>query len=37
MLAATLVTTALAFPVVVVSAVVETYVSPHLLTAVLPG
>jgi hypothetical protein len=37
MLAATLVTTALAFPVVVASAVVETYVSPHLLVAVLPG
>jgi hypothetical protein len=37
MLAATLVTTALAFPVVVVSALVETYVSPHLLVAVLPG
>jgi hypothetical protein len=37
MLAATLVTTALAFPVVVLAAVVETYVSPHLLVALLPG
>ena len=37
MLAATLVTTALAFPVVVLAAIVETYVSPHLLVAVLPG
>jgi hypothetical protein len=37
MLAATLVTTALAFPVIVVAAVVETYVSPHLLVALLPG
>ena len=37
MLAATLVTTAIAFPVVVLAAVVETYVSPHLLVALLPG
>jgi len=37
MLAATLVTTVLAFPVVVLAAVVETYVSPHLLVALLPG
>ena len=37
MLAATLVTTALAFPVIVLAAVVETYVSPHLLVALLPG
>jgi hypothetical protein len=37
MLAATLVTTLIAFPVVVLSAVVETYVSPHLLVALLPG
>lgn len=37
MLAATLVTTALAFPVVVAAAVVETCVSPHLLVALLGG
>jgi hypothetical protein len=37
MLAATLVTTALAFPVVVLAAMIETYVSPHLLLALLPG
>jgi Stage II sporulation protein M len=37
MLAATLATTALALPVVVLAAVVETYVSPHLLVALLPG
>jgi hypothetical protein len=37
MLAATLVTTAIAFPVIVVAALVETYVSPHLLVALLPG
>jgi len=37
MLAATLVTTAIAFPVIVVAAVVETYVSPHLLVALLLG
>ena len=37
MLAATLVTTAIAFPVIVLAAVVETYVSPHLLVALLPG
>jgi hypothetical protein len=37
MLAATLVTTALAAPIVLVCALVETYVSPHLLVALLPG
>ena len=37
MLAATLVTTVLAFPVVVIAAIVETYVSPHLLVGLLPG
>jgi hypothetical protein len=37
MLAATLVTTALAAPVVVLCALVETYVSPHVLVALLPG
>jgi hypothetical protein len=37
MLAATLVTTVLAFPVIVIAALVETYVSPHLLLALLPG
>jgi hypothetical protein len=37
MLAATLVTTALAAPVIVVCALVETYVSPHLLVSLLPG
>jgi Stage II sporulation protein M len=37
MLAATIVTTALAIPVVVVAAFVETYVSPHLLQALLAG
>jgi hypothetical protein len=37
MLAATLVTTALAAPVIVLAAVVETYVSPHLLVSLLPG
>jgi stage II sporulation SpoM-like protein len=35
MLAATLVTTGLAFPVIVLAALVETYVSPHLLAALL--
>jgi stage II sporulation SpoM-like protein len=37
MLAATIVTTALAVPVIVLAAFVETYVSPHLLVALLPG
>ncbi len=37
MLAATLVTTALAAPVIVIAAFVETYVSPHLLLAILGG
>jgi stage II sporulation SpoM-like protein len=37
MLAATIVTTVLAFPVVVVAALVETWISPHLLVALLPG
>jgi hypothetical protein len=37
MLAATIVTTALAVPVIVVAAFVETYVSPHVLLALLPG
>jgi hypothetical protein len=37
MLAATLVTTVLAFPVIVIAALVETYASPHLLLALLPG
>jgi hypothetical protein len=37
MLAATLVTTAIAVPVIVAAAFVETYVWPHLLTALLPG
>jgi hypothetical protein len=37
MLAATLVTTALAIPVIVLAAVVETYVSPHILVGLLPG
>jgi len=37
MLAATLVTTAIAAPVVVVCALLETYVSPRLLLALLPG
>jgi hypothetical protein len=37
MLAATIVTTALAIPVIVVAAFVETYVSPHVLLALLPG
>ena len=37
MLAATLVTTAIAFPVVVLAAVVETYVSPQLLSPCSPG
>ena len=37
MLAATIVTSALAAPVIVVAAFVETYLSPHLLTALLPG
>jgi hypothetical protein len=37
MLAATLVTTVLAFPVIVIAALIETYVSPHLLLALLPG
>jgi hypothetical protein len=37
MLAATLVTTALAIPVIVLAALVETYVSPHLLVGLLPG
>jgi hypothetical protein len=37
MLAATIVTTALALPVIVICAFVETYVSPHLLVALLPG
>jgi uncharacterized membrane protein SpoIIM required for sporulation len=37
MLAATLVTTVLALPVIVLAALVETYVSPHLIVAMLPG
>jgi hypothetical protein len=37
MLAATIVTTALSAPVIVVAAFVETYVSPHLLLALVPG
>ncbi len=37
MLAATLVTTALAAPVIVIAAFVETYASPHLLLALLGG
>jgi Stage II sporulation protein M len=37
MLAATIVTTVLAIPVVVLAALVETCLSPHLLVALLPG
>jgi hypothetical protein len=37
MLAATLVTTVMAFPVIVAAAFVETYLWPHLLLGLLPG